>query len=115
METTTSATCPSCKLPVLAEFYFCPNCGKMLRSKPIVLSVPKMFGICLLSFFLPPFGLFHAIKYVRQTNTRTKIVGWLAITLTVAAYGIAILSLMTFMQRVSPILNELSTGQYSGF
>ena len=107
METTTPAACPNCKLPVMAVFYFCPNCGKMLRSKPIVLSVPKMLGICLLSFFLPPFGLFHAIKYIRQTNIKTKIVGWLAIILTITAYVIAIFSFINILQQFNNTYGKL--------
>jgi hypothetical protein len=106
METATS-TCPSCSLPILSEFYFCPNCGKAVRSKPIVLSIAKLIGICLLSFFLPPFGLFHAIKYVRQTNTKTKVVGWVAIALTITAYGISIYSFLNIMEQFNNTYGKL--------
>ncbi|HEX8931611.1 MAG TPA: zinc ribbon domain-containing protein, partial [Patescibacteria group bacterium] len=75
--------CPNCKLPVLADFYYCPNCSQQLRPKPISVSLLKQIGVYLLSFFLPPFGLYPAIKYIRQSDPKTKIIGWVAIALTV--------------------------------
>ena len=104
---TTSSVCPACKLPVSNEFYFCPNCGKQLRPKPIVLSAPKMIGVLLLSFFLPPFGLHPAFSYIKQSNHKTKVVGWTAVVLTLLAYSLAIYSFMNIMQRFSAVYDTL--------
>ncbi len=109
------AVCPNCNLPVLADFYYCPNCSKQLRPKPITVSVVKQIGVYLLSFFLPPFGLYPGIKYIRQSDPKTKLVGWVAVALTVISIGLSIYIFAGFMQQVSKMLNGLSSGQYSGF
>jgi len=52
-----SAVCPTCHQPVSPEDYFCPNCGKDLKAKPLSVSITTQIGIYLLSIFLPPLGL----------------------------------------------------------
>ena len=76
---TPAKICPKCALPILSEFYFCPNCGKQLRSKPISVSIMKQTGVYLLSFLLPPLGLYPGIKYILHGDTKTKVVGVIAI------------------------------------
>jgi hypothetical protein len=105
---TASSACSSCALPVLAEFYFCPNCGKQLRPKPLTISLGKQIGVYLLSFFLPPLGLYPAIKYLRQPNKKTKIIGVVAIVLTIFSIAISLYSFMQLMQQLSQQLNQLS-------
>jgi len=114
MEQNTSV-CKNCKLPVLNEFYFCPNCGKMLRVKPIKVSILLQVGVYLLSFFLPPFGLYPAIKYIRQTDPRTKIIGWVAVALTIISIGLSIYIVINFMQHVAQVFDQLGRGQFTGF
>ncbi|HZE87829.1 MAG TPA: zinc ribbon domain-containing protein [Methylomirabilota bacterium] len=106
-----SLVCPHCSLPVLSEFYFCPNCGKQLRTKPLSLSLIQQMGIYLLSFFLPPFGLWPAFRYVRQSNQRTRVVGWIAIILTILSLIISTYYFMQFLQQFSQQLNQAMLGQ----
>lgn len=110
-----SSICPRCQLPVLTNFYFCPNCGKQLRLKPISVSVAKQIGVYLLSFLLPPFGLYPGFKYIRQGDYKTKIVGWVAIVLTIISIFISIYFFAGFMQKYSQTLDQLSKGQFSGY
>lgn len=79
--------CPKCYLHVLTVFYFCPNCGRSLRSKPMSISVGKQIGLYALSFLLPPLGLWPGIKYVLQDNPKAKMVGFVAILLTLISLG----------------------------
>src|SRR5438552_17873142 len=76
-------TCPSCKTLTYAVYFFCPTCGKQLRAKPLSTSIGKQIGIYLLSFFVPPFGLWPAFKYLTQKEMKAKIVGLVAIILTI--------------------------------
>jgi|SRR6185369_2931798 len=106
--------CPSCSLPVLADFYYCPNCSKQLRSKPIKVSALKQIGVYLLSFFLAPLGLYPAFKYLRQPDPKTKMIGWIAVILTFVGISITIYVFAGFMQSVSKTLDQLGNGQYTG-
>lgn len=110
-----SAVCKNCNLPVLPEFYFCPNCGKQLREKSLTVSVLTQIGVYLLSFFLPPFGLYPGIKYLKQSDPKTKLIGWIAVALTLISIGLSIFIFAGFMQQVSQTLNQLGTGNFTGF
>lgn len=107
--------CPKCSLPILAEFYFCPNCGKQLRHKPISVSIAKQIGVYLLSFFLPPLGLYPGFKYIAKGDTKTKMAGWIAVFLTLISVAIAIYFFASFMQHYSKALDQLSKGQFTGY
>lgn len=45
--------------------------------------IGKQISIYLLSFFLPPFGLIPAYKYIKQTEFKYKKIGYIAIALTI--------------------------------
>lgn len=98
--------CPKCQLPVLANFYFCPNCGKNLRPKPLSISIGKQIGIYLLSFFLPPLGLVPGIKYLLQKSGKAKVVGFVAIILTVVSI---IITINLTLGLVNQLRNQLNS------
>ena len=103
-----TVTCPKCNIPVLANFYFCPNCGKQLRPKAIDVSVIKQIGVYLLSFLLPPLGLYPAIRYIRQPKNSTKVIGWVAVVLTIISYVLTIYTFIGFMQQFSAVYTQLA-------
>lgn len=78
-------SCSRCHLPVLEDFYFCPHCGKKFKDPPVSTSVFKQLGIYVISILLPPLGLFPGIKYLKQENPKAKIIGSVAIILTVVS------------------------------
>ena len=83
---------------------FCPACGKKLKRSDLSTGIQKQIGVYLLSFFLPPFGLFPAIKYLRQADSKSKKIGVIALVLTVISILITIsltkLVLGTFESRL---------------
>ncbi|HSW48014.1 MAG TPA: zinc ribbon domain-containing protein [Candidatus Saccharimonadales bacterium] len=97
--------CPNCSLQVLPAFYFCPNCGKNLRPKPLSISVGKQIGIYLVSVLLPPLGLWPAVKYLRQDDQKAKNVGIVAIVLTIAATVVTIYIAIGLGNQMKAILN----------
>lgn len=105
---TTSVSCPSCNHPVLSDFYFCPNCGKQLHAKAIVVSIPKQIGIYLFSFFLAPLGLYFAFKYINQPLKKTKAVGWVIIFVTIFSIGVATYWVSNIFQQYLHLLNSFS-------
>lgn len=76
-------TCKFCGFPVSENFYFCPNCGKKLKEPPLSISVGKQIGIYALSILLPPLGLGPGIKYILNNDSKAKMIGLVAIILTI--------------------------------
>src|SRR5882724_10844548 len=74
--------CPVCHYQILSTYYFCPNCGKNFKPAMLSTSLEKQISVYLLSIFLPPFGLVPGIKYLRQADQKSKIVGTVALLLT---------------------------------
>lgn len=69
-----------------------------------------------ISIFLPPLGLWPAIKYLRQPDQKSKNVGWAAIILTVISTVINIylgIGLLNSLNR--ELNNQLNIYQNLGF
>ena len=76
-------TCVYCKGNISLSDYFCPNCGKKLKEKPLSTTFLKQLLIYFVSFFLPPLGIWPAIKYLRQSDEKSKKIGLAALFLTI--------------------------------
>lgn len=91
--------CKFCGFLVSDNFYFCPNCGKKLKEPPLSTSIGKQLGIYALSIFLPPLGLLPGIKYLRQNDNKAKIIGVLAIALTIISTIVTINITLNFINN----------------
>jgi uncharacterized membrane protein YqaE (UPF0057 family) len=98
--------CPNCKQVVLPQNYFCPNCGKKLKEKPQSTAILRQILIYLLSIFLPPLGLWPAIKYIKQKDNKSKMIGCIAIVLTIISAGISIWLYLGFINTINQQLNQ---------
>lgn len=99
-------TCKFCGFPISDNFYFCPNCGKKLSEPPLSTGIGKQIGIYALSFFVPPFGLLPAFRYLRQKDSKSKTIGLIAVFLTLISIIITIqfaLSLATYPLGVNSV------------
>jgi hypothetical protein len=94
--------CPVCHLEVRPTDYFCFNCGKNLRPKPLSTSLNRQIIIYLESFFLPPYGLIIGVRYLKQNDNSSKIVGTVAIILTV-------LSILIFVKVTHDLIAVINT------
>jgi hypothetical protein len=101
-----SAVCPACHQLVQPEWYFCPNCGKDLKPKPVNVSAWAQIGVYALSVFLPPLGLWPGIKYLQKPGPQAKIVGWVAIILTIVS------TVLTFWFTIHYLQNSINS--YNG-
>ena len=97
--------CPHCETVCPSANYFCPNCGKKLKDKPLSTSAAKQIAVYLISFFLPPFGLGSGIKYLKQEDGKSKAIGGVAILLTIMAIIITILITINVLNSMSKVLN----------
>ena len=97
-----SPVCPVCHLEVKSTDYFCFNCGKNLRPKPLSTSLTKQITIYLESFFLPPYGLIIGLRYLKQKDNASKIVGIASIVLTV-------ISILIFIKVTRDLITMINT------
>jgi len=106
-------TCPQCKGNITLLDYFCPVCGKKLKEKPLTTTFSKQLWIYLVSFFLPPLGIWPAVKYIRAPDEKSKRIGWAAIILTIISVLITIRLTMSFINSFNKQLNS-QLDLYSG-
>jgi hypothetical protein len=102
-------TCPRCRIPVSQNYFFCPNCGKQLKSKPLSIGFGSQIGVYLVSFFLPPFGVLPGIRYLRQSDDKSKMVGLVAIGLSVVSIGLSVYYGVLFYHMLVGSLNSQLT------
>lgn len=99
-------TCPSCHIPVLESWYFCQNCAKKLRTKPASTTIAAQIGIYALSIFLPPLGLWPGLTYLFQKENKAKIIGVIALVLTIIATIVTVYYAVQIMDSVNKAVNE---------
>ncbi len=75
--------CPSCRQPVDTSVFFCPNCGKKIRSPPLSTSVTTQILLYIKTLLLPPFGIIWGYRYCRQSDRASKIIGYIVIVITI--------------------------------
>ncbi len=75
--------CPFCRQPVKTTDYFCSNCGKKLKSKPLSTSLSTQIFLYIKTLLLPPFGLIWGYRYLRQPDTQSKLIGLFTIIVTI--------------------------------
>lgn len=110
MDIQTPVICPSCHLNVKPNDYFCFNCGKNLHPPPLSTSVGRQIYIYLGSIILPPIGILWGIRYLRQSDRKSKIVGTTAIVLTFLIIYLAYIYTMQFFEAVKSQLNSQTQG-----
>ena len=109
MDTTTVgpiAVCPGCHASVRPTNYFCFNCGKNLKSKPPATSITRQLFIYAASLFLPPLGIIWGIRYLRQDDQKSKIIGWVAIILTLLSIIVSVKLTFDVVNGINEAVNS---------
>ncbi|MBI4037981.1 hypothetical protein HY382_02980 [Candidatus Curtissbacteria bacterium] len=94
--------CPNCKNIISQIDISCPKCGKKVKDTSLTTGIQKQFFLYFLSFFLPYFAIWPAIKYLRQPNPTSKKVGVVAIILIIT-------SLLLSVYFTKTLLNSLNS------
>lgn len=97
--------CLRCHTDVRATDYFCYNCGNNLKPTPPATDIGSQLLLYLGSLLLPPMGLIWGFKYVKQADSRSKIVGIVAIALTVVILIVATQLTINLMNSVNTQVN----------
>lgn len=93
--------CPQCHVPVRVTDFFCFNCGKNLRPKPLATSVQTLVMYYLGAIILPPMGIIWGLKYLRQGNQTAKIHGLILIILTIIELIVLTVWTVNLMQTIN--------------
>ena len=98
--------CKSCGVQVLDTYHFCPNCGKKVN-EVISVTILTQLWIYGLSIFLPPLGLWPAFKYLKSSDDKAKMIGIIAVILTVIA---SIVTIIISIHLFNSIIGGLGGG-----
>ncbi len=82
--------CPTCQFLIAKEYNFCPHCGKKFHEPPQSTDLGRQIVVYLVSIFLPPLGLWPGIKYIRQKDQKARLIGIIAISLTLVTTAISL-------------------------
>ena len=102
--------CKYCSQPITPLDYFCPNCGKKLKDKPVSLGIWALIWLFILSAFLPPLGFGLTLRYIRSEDSTARIVGWISVIVTVVAIILAVVWTKSAMDSFSKTLNQQMQG-----
>lgn len=98
--------CPKCHVAVKPTDYFCYNCGNNLKPAPPSISITGQLVLYTKSVLIPPFGILWAVKYLRHDNSKSKIVGIVAIILTLTSLIISSIMFKNFVDNVNNQVNQ---------
>ncbi|MFV1917750.1 MAG: hypothetical protein ACC618_04710 [Patescibacteria group bacterium] len=101
-----NAICPACHISVRLSDYYCFNCGENLKPKPPSTSASSQIILYLKSALVPPFGLYWAIRYLKQPDRKPKLVGLVAIAVTLIAFVYLIIITNKFIKTVNEEVNK---------
>ena len=99
-------TCPVCHVSVKPSDYFCFNCGKNLHPQPPSTSIFNQIVLYSGSIFLPPLGILWGLRYLRQEKQSTKMVGLIAIALTLISLIVVTRITIDFINTLNNQVNE---------
>ncbi len=114
-----SIVCPACHQPVQPEFYFCPNCGKLLREKPLSTSLETKAWIYALSIIMPflaflAISYWPGVKYLRSSDEEVRQIGIIATVLMVLSTILMVwLTIVWVQSAVQSSLNSI--GNLGGY
>ena len=104
--------CKECGHEISDEALVCPNCGKPQRDKLPSVSLSRQAAVYFVSLFLPPFGLWYALKYLKQKDGKSKKIGVAALILTIISIIVTIWFAERLVNSINQTLNSVNIFNY---
>ena len=98
--------CPYCNHSIDATAYFCPNCGKKVREKPVSAAFSEQLSLYALSILAPPFFIGRTWRYLRSPDPQAKTVGLLSLVFTIIALVVATWTTYVFIQNINTQVDD---------
>lgn len=98
--------CPKCHVPVGISDFFCRNCGQNLKPTPPSTTLTAQIELYGKSLLLPPLGFIWGFKYLRQPDTKSKLVGLITIVMTIAVLIFIVVSTVKLINTVNEQVNS---------
>jgi amino acid transporter len=98
--------CPACHQPVEQSDYFCRNCGRNLRKKPLTTSAGHQIMLYLGSIFLFPLGFIWGIRYIREDSRDAKTIGMMCLIISIVVLFIIILLTASIISNINNQVNQ---------
>lgn len=76
------------------------------KDKSLSTTIARQIFIYLLSFLLPPLGLWPGIKYLKQKDEKSRIIGFIAIVLTIISIALTVWFTLGFINVFNQQLNS---------
>lgn len=99
-------TCSQCHQQVRSSDYFCYNCGKNLKPKPLPTDIITQLLYYGGSILLPPMGFIWGFRYVRENNKNAKVIGIVCMVLTVIVLLVAVQATVQVINMVNEQVNS---------
>lgn len=94
-------TCPQCHVVVQPTDFFCANCGKSLKAKPLSTSLTTEIMYYIGSIALPPLGFWWGIKYLKQGDAVSKRIGIISMVLTAISFILTSIVAVDYINKIS--------------
>ena len=105
----TPSFCPKCRTALQPADSFCPQCGEKLNEPSLTLSFGRTIVIYLISFFVPPSGLYYGYIYLKQDDGKVKTVGKIAIIITSISLLLTIVTIFLAVKLANEIMQSTQT------
>ncbi|MCX6794089.1 MAG: zinc ribbon domain-containing protein [Candidatus Gottesmanbacteria bacterium] len=103
-------TCPQCHGVVRPTDFFCYNCGKNLKVKPLPTSLTTEIMYYAGSVLLPPLGFWWGIKYLKQPDAASKRIGILCMVFTTISFIVTSIWLVDYINKINATVNNQLNG-----
>lgn len=102
--------CPVCHVAVRPTDFFCYNCGKNLHGKPLETTKLMEYMYYAGSVLLPPIGLWWGVRYLKQSDEKSKRIGWICIILTIISFFLVSVWTVRVFQGINAQVNQQLQG-----
>jgi len=96
-----NSICPKCHVQVRVTDFFCFNCGTNLKPKPLSTTLTHQLLLYIGSVTLPPLGLIWGVRYLKEPNQESKIIGIILIVLTIISLIIGTILIINTINTVN--------------
>jgi hypothetical protein len=112
MENPQTKICHGCQRLISINDNFCSVCGQAQKLQEVKISFSNVIVACVVSLFLPPFGLLYVFKYLRQESFQARKVAWLCAGLTLLSSAFIIYLFNSIMHSATQTFDSLNELMY---